>query len=225
LTDSITAQVNSGNPDANAIASEIGTSVNNLVTTLNNTSGNTSSPADASSVSTPSTTETESVFPQSVTESTDQAQIATTTANDGGSTAATDFVTALSGNASETQISSFANLLREYVGSSNADADDLTVVGNFLNDVSAGNNPSGDNQVGSGSVFTQTSDSLTNVQSNIDTFTEILNQYSGLGSQGTESSDVAQLLQNITNFGTTIDQFQSGSGNLFASGDNSSNAI
>jgi hypothetical protein len=88
---------------------------------------------------------TESVFPQqSLTGSTEtQAQIATTTANDGGSTAATDFVTALSGNASQTQISSFANLLREYVGSSNADADDLTVVGNFLNDVSAGNNPSG----------------------------------------------------------------------------------
>ncbi|MGH7998859.1 MAG: hypothetical protein ACREPR_05380 [Brasilonema sp.] len=175
LTNSITEQVYNGS-DTNSIEGKISSAVNNLVTS------GTSSSTDAGNAYTESVSPTDSVFPQQpLTQSPDnsQAQITITTNTfnelEGNTDNSADFVTAIYGDNTnndlrdaQTQISNFASLLKQYGVGNNADADDVTVVRDFLNAVSAGDGYSDRSQVNT--VFPQISDYWTNVQADINSF-------------------------------------------------------
>ncbi|GAB1540667.1 hypothetical protein NUACC21_33360 [Scytonema sp. NUACC21] len=150
LTNSVTAQVNSGNVDSDAIETEIGSAVNAIVTS---STGSTPSLTDAGisesiptedSVSDTTNAIAESVFvEQPLSEYTDnaEAQITTNTNSDLApvsevlEASSTNDFDAFLNNVSPEQIASFADLIGQYGDST--ESDDLTKVTNFLNSVAA----------------------------------------------------------------------------------------
>jgi hypothetical protein len=184
-------------------------------------SGGTPSSTEVGNSDTESAPVTESVFPQQVLTDVNTSQPETTTIadtfggvesteNNGGLTEATDFVTALSGNNAQSQISDFANLLRQYTGDTNAD--DSAVVEGFITAISSDNGFSNSSQ--GGTVFPQTSGSWTYVEADLNNFAEILNQSSAMGSiQLPQSAEdfSSRFLNDITVFRNTFQPLVDGS--------------